>query len=132
MCQDLKILLIDDEPYWLETLSDIFKRWGLKLTVARNGVDAIRCFPEERFGLVITDFDMPGMNGIELTRNLRNLTTGIPVILMSGDDTIRTSRYAKEAGINAYISKSDNPDEIRKCIERVMNMSLTCCGSDKH
>lgn len=132
MSQNLKILLIDDEPYWLETLSDIFKRWGLELAVAQNGVDAIRCFSEEQFDLIITDFDMPGMNGIELTRSLRNLTTGIPVILMSGDDTIRASRYAKEAGINAYISKSDNPDEIRKCIEKVMKMSLTCCRSDEH
>lgn len=125
MSEKLKILLIDDESCWLEVLSDILKRWGFRVTAVGSASEAIRVFSEEKFELVITDFDMPGMNGVELTKNLRNLSTAIPVILMSGDEMIRTSYYAKQAGITAYIDKSNSLDRIRKCIESVVRRPIT-------
>lgn len=123
--EQLKILLVDDEPYWLETLSDILKRWGFGVKTVSSAFEAMKVFVEEEFGLVLTDFEMPQMNGVELTRSLRNLSATIPVILMSGDETAGASYYARQVGVNAYINKSSNPDEIRKCIESVLRKPLS-------
>ena len=121
MCAQIEILLIDDEASWLETLSDLLKRWGFSVKGVSNGVDAIRVFLEEYVGLVITDYEMPRMNGIELTRSLRNLSATVPIIMMSGDETETTAYYARQVGVDAHIHKSADPEEIRKCIETVLS-----------
>ena len=120
MCGQIEILLIDDDPYWLETLSDLLKRWGFAVKAVTNGVDAIRVFLDEKIRLVITDYEMPEMNGIELTRSLRNLSATIPIVMMSGDETDTTAYYARQVGVDAHVPKSADPEEIRRCIETVI------------
>jgi len=122
-----KILLVDDEPYWLEILSDILTRWGFRVKTASSASAALSVLLEEEFQLVITDFEMPWMNGLELTRRLKNLAAATPVILMSGDETVINSRDVRQMGPDAYVNKSIDPDEIRKCIDDVLHKPLSRC-----
>lgn len=125
MPEKLKVLLVDDDPSWLEALSDILKRCGLRVEKVSSAVEAVKVFSKEKFQLIITDFAMPQMNGVELAKILRTKSNGIPIILMSGDKTIRTSKCVVQAGVDICIDKSDNLEEVLKRIERLIHRSLS-------
>ncbi|KPJ49467.1 hypothetical protein AMJ40_05425 [candidate division TA06 bacterium DG_26] len=119
MACELNVLLVDDEPSWLESLSAVLGRCGVSVKMVQSAVEALRAFREEIFELIITDFEMPGMNGLELARELRSLCCTAPIILMTGDKDIRSSRSVTGAGITACIDKSENLDEMLRSIERL-------------
>ena len=80
-----RILVVDDE----EAILYVFERYlsvaGYGVTVAGNGVDAIRAAEAGPFDLLITDFRMPGMNGVEVIHALRRLQPGLPALVISGN-----------------------------------------------
>jgi CheY-like chemotaxis protein len=80
-----RILVVDDE----EAILYVFERYlsvaGYRVSVAGNGHDAVRAGEAESFDLLITDFRMPGMNGIEVIHALRNLQPGLPALVISGN-----------------------------------------------
>jgi CheY-like chemotaxis protein len=80
-----RILVVDDE----EAILYVFERYlsvaGYRVSVAGNGHDAVRAGEAEPFDLLITDFRMPGMNGIEVIHALRNVQPGLPALVISGN-----------------------------------------------
>ncbi len=79
------ILIIDDEKELLEVMSDILTIGGWKTTTFTSGLDAL-AFLEQKEGidLVLSDIKMPIINGIELTKKIKNVLPQIPIILMTG------------------------------------------------
>ena len=79
------ILVVDDE----EAITYVFERYlsiaGFRVSTANGGQEALRVFAAEPADLLITDFRMPGMNGIELIGRLRALSPGLPALLISAD-----------------------------------------------
>jgi two-component system chemotaxis response regulator CheY len=79
------ILVVDDE----EAITYVFERYlsiaGFRVSTANRGEDALRVFGAEPADLVITDFRMPGMNGVELIERLRTLAPGLPALLVSAN-----------------------------------------------
>lgn len=91
------ILLIDDDELVLESLAKLLESRGYRVEKARNGFEALEKAQSQEFSLVISDIRMPGMDGIELLKRLRDLHAGlkrppVPEILITG--------YADE---NAYL-----------------------------
>ena len=80
-----RILVVDDE----EAITYVFERYlsmaGYDVSVADNGSDAVRAGEERAFDLLITDFRMPGMNGVEVIHALRRLQPGLPALVISGN-----------------------------------------------
>ena len=68
----VRVLVADDDPVTLHLVSETVKRFGYDVVTATDGREAQRKFAESRFPLVITDWDMPGPDGIELCRQIRN------------------------------------------------------------
>jgi two-component system chemotaxis response regulator CheY len=79
------ILVVDDE----EAITYVFERYlsiaGYRVSTANSGADALRAFAADPADLVITDFRMPGMNGMELIAGLRALASGLPALLISAN-----------------------------------------------
>lgn len=121
MSYEPKVLVIDDEPYWLETLSDLFTRWHFRTKTAHSVSEAMRMFSEEEFDVVITDFEMPEMNGAELIENLRRVRGTTPMILMSCDDLAGEAAARTEQNIDAYVNKCGDPGNIRQCVESLVS-----------
>ncbi len=76
--------MVDDNGLGLVARKSVLEELGHRITIASTAEDALELFTRQRFDMVITDFKMPKMNGVELTAQLREVRSDIPVILISG------------------------------------------------
>jgi len=79
-----RVLLVDDNRDGLVARKAVLEELGLTVTTATNGEEALETFSKQRFDLLVTDFRMPKMSGIELIRKVRPVDPGLRVILLSG------------------------------------------------
>lgn len=83
----MKILIVDDDELAAEMISSILKLEGYDIQIVHNAVDAINVLAiNEHFGLVISDLHMPLMNGIDLFREIQQLSNPVPFVLLTGED----------------------------------------------
>jgi len=80
------ILIVDDNDMLLDTLTKAFEFFGLKVFKADNGLDGWALFKSEQIDTVLTDIQMPGLNGIELSHKIRSKSPEIKIALMTGHD----------------------------------------------
>ena len=111
------ILIVDDDEKVLEALKDILEVEGYTLRVARNGASALREVDSDPPDLMITDINMPDMEGIELMRKLAGRTHSIPVIAISGDPL--GSRFLKAARLLGAVDTLLKPFSIVDIREKV-------------
>jgi two-component system KDP operon response regulator KdpE len=111
----MQILVVDDEPQITRVLRTSLQSNGHEVTVAHDGTEALAQFLKAQPELVITDLAMPGMNGIELTREIRERSK-VPVIVLSvrGNDASKVE--ALDEGADDYITK---PFSIQELLARV-------------
>ena len=103
----IRVLIADDDEVLLETAKDTLSSIGVKADTARSGAEAIQMISDSAdYQVMILDWKMPDMDGIEVTRRLRKEAhNDIPVILISAYDYSDIESAAKEAGISGYICK---------------------------
>ncbi|MCS7314478.1 MAG: response regulator [Bryobacterales bacterium] len=94
-----QILLVDDNELGLAARKALLEEQGYAVTIASSGEAALELFRSQAFDLVITDFRMPGMNGIELIRQLRCQKRDVPIILLSG--------FVQPLGLNEQVTGAD-------------------------
>jgi len=85
-----EIMIVDDEIGMRSLLSDVLIGKGYNVTLAKDGEDSLRKLKKKRFDLLITDLNMPHVNGIELLREMKKNGRKEKVILMSGDSVDET------------------------------------------
>ena len=100
-----RILIVDDEPGIRQSLTGAFEDEGFTTDAASNGEEALRKLEETAFDLVLLDIWLPGIDGLETLRRLRERFEGIPVIMISGHATIATAVTATKLGAYDLISR---------------------------
>ncbi|HVT94965.1 MAG TPA: response regulator [Bryobacteraceae bacterium] len=100
-----RILLVDDNKAGLIARKSVLEELGHEITIASSPSDAVEHFGQLKFDIVVTDFKMPAMNGIELIRQLRGIHPAIPVILISGFSEA-LGLNEESTGANIVIQKS--------------------------
>ena len=102
-----QIMLVDDEPGVLALVSALLKRNGFGAITAANASAALKLLETVTPDLFILDIMMPGVNGIELCRQIRALAAGAdkPIVMLSARDDADTVNASYAAGANAYITK---------------------------
>lgn len=80
----LHVLIADDDDSIRGLLANILRTSDCSLDLVSNGIDAIRAFADRHYDLVLTDLEMPGLNGFELTAAIRQLNADVPVVLITG------------------------------------------------
>jgi CheY-like chemotaxis protein len=102
-----RILIVDDNAHGLSARKSVLEELGHRIVTASSGADALDEFCSTRFDLVVTDYRMPRMDGLELIAKLRKQTPGIPVVLVSGFvDALGLSE--SNTGADVVIQKSAN------------------------
>jgi DNA-binding NtrC family response regulator len=78
------ILFVDDHEVLARLSCEILEMQGYRAVSAFNGEDALKKFDQEEFDILVTDFRMEGMNGVELARKIHEKNPGVPVIIVTG------------------------------------------------
>ena len=104
---EARILLVDDNTNGLSARKSVLEELGHKIVTASSGAEALEQFSRHKIELVVTDYKMPRMDGIELIGRLRKLAPEVPVILISGFvDALGMSEHT--TGADVVIQKSNN------------------------
>ncbi len=118
----LKILLAEDVMVNAMIASNFLDRMGHAVTVAENGIEALKMLETGDFDLVLMDIEMPEMDGLEATRCIRGLAdsrnSSLPVIAMTAHALPEFRRQCMEAGMNDYITKPLEPAQLQKVLQR--------------
>jgi DNA-binding response OmpR family regulator len=107
------ILAVEDSRLVLNMLSTVLRAKGFEVLEAHNGCEALSILDDRQVDLVITDLIMPGMDGFELTREIRRRRAEtIPVLMQSTQTDDRVKMIGREAGVSAWIKKPFLPEEL--------------------
>jgi len=116
------ILLIDDEAIALSNLSHVLEREGYAVTACRDGESGLAAMQSTRFDLVLTDLRMPGIDGMDVLRHIRESTPDVPVIMITGHATLDSAVEAMKAGAHHYIAKPFRLDEAREVVRSALEL----------
>jgi DNA-binding NtrC family response regulator len=114
------VLIVDDDPKLRFTLSVILKRAGYSIACAENGENALRQIRTCKFCLICLDIRLPDISGLELLVYINQLTPGVPVVVLTADDSVDTTLHALRKGACGYLLKPLNPSQILACIDRLL------------
>jgi DNA-binding NtrC family response regulator len=119
-----RILVIDDELDMLMLLRMIIEdNTDFEVETTNNPSEALKLFSEKDYNLIISDLKMPGMDGIELFDELREIKPDIPVIIMTAYGSLETSEEAMKKGVADFITKPFRKDSILFTISRVLELA---------
>ncbi len=120
-----RILVVEDDEIMRELIVGYLDAVGfVKITTARDGLAAWRKFEEgEQFDLVICDWIMPGMDGLEVLKNIRDSRTAIPFILVTVRDTEEAVKRAIDRGVTAFLAKPFSAEQLINEVFRILEDS---------
>ena len=114
------VLVVDDEKNIRLTFSETMTQMGFDTRTASNGEEALTKMQGAEFDLVLLDLRMPGMDGIEVLRRIRERYPKVRVIMITAHGTVESAVEAMKLGAVDFIQKPCTPDEIRGLVGKVM------------
>lgn len=117
-----KVMIVDDCGTTRKLLSYIMKERGYKILTASNGLEALEVLATNPIDLVLTDLNMPQMDGVELVKNLRgnDVYKDLPVIMVTTEGGEVDRKTGLEAGVNTYLTKPISPQRLIYEIEKLI------------
>lgn len=115
--QGKHVLLVDDIEQNSEWLYDLLAGYGFDVSMAANGEDALACLAEQSVDLLISDQMMPGMDGWELLRQVRDGPRDLPVMLYSAVPPRRPENYPQDLAFDAVLLKPADSRELLACVK---------------
>ena len=115
--KSLRVLFIDDEPGLVAVAEMLLTHLGHDPVGCTDPVEALVCARREEFDLVITDFTMPGLTGMELRRALRAYRPALPVILSTAYGLLMEGATAESLGFQGYLPKPYGLKELAKVVQ---------------
>lgn len=116
------ILAVDDSASMRQMVTFALKNAGHEVVEAVDGVDALSAAKSNKVGLVITDVNMPNMDGIQLIKELRTLPDYkfIPILMLTTESSPEKKQEGKTAGATGWLVKPFNPDQLIATINKVL------------
>lgn len=110
------IMLVDDEEKFLDVLSDRLEARGLKVNTVTRGEDAIDEVEGKNFDAIIVDLAMPGIDGIETLRRIKEKRPDLEIIMLTGHGTVQSGVEAMKLGAEDFLEK---PVDINVLLEKI-------------
>ena len=117
-----RVLVVDDDALLREVLVEILNEAGLAVETASTGADAVAMLAHAAPDVILSDVAMPGMDGIELLKRVRERDLDVPVVLMTGGPTLASAVKAIEYGAFRYLSKPMEGGEVVSVVQRAARM----------
>jgi len=117
------ILVVDDELLIRDLLYDFFTGQGWDICVAEDGVNALEILNKRKIDLLLTDIRMPGMDGMELTSEVKQNFPDLPVVLMTAFPSVNTAVEALRKKVADYVIKPFNINQLYKTLKAKLQES---------
>ncbi len=118
MTEQARILVVDDDDLARMGVQRVLSREGYAVMEAASAEQALECLRQQRFELVITDLQMPGMDGFELLQALKQRGSQLPVLMLTGHGSMETVLQALRHGVNDFLTKPYQPEELLTIVAR--------------
>jgi signal transduction histidine kinase/CheY-like chemotaxis protein len=115
-----KVLLVEDVKFNVLVAKKIMERWDMIIEVAENGEIAVEKTQKTAYDIILMDLQMPIMDGITATKNIRKLGIQTPIIALTASVSNETQSEVIASGMNDYITKPFNPDDLFKAFARLL------------
>jgi two-component system, chemotaxis family, chemotaxis protein CheY len=117
-----RILAVDDSPSMRQLVKLALSSGGHEVDLATDGVEALEVAERQQFDVVITDVNMPNMDGIALVRELRRRTNYrfVPLLMLTTESTSERKQQGKEAGATGWLVKPFDPDRLLSIVSKVL------------
>jgi DNA-binding NtrC family response regulator len=116
-----KVLVVDDKELMRDSVAAILSRKGHTVVTAPDGRGALARIADKRPECVVTDLQMPGMNGLELLEEIRKIDAELPVVFMTAFGSVETAVDAMRKGAFDYVTKPFSGDELAISVERALD-----------
>lgn len=126
-----KILIVDDDPQFLDVLESILTEDGFDVARAGSGGEAIKAFDRDHYDLVVTDKRMPGGSGVELVRHIKDVRPSTPVIMVSAFGTGDDMSRPEEEGIFKFLRKPVRLPTLMGAVEEALSPEHGTDGNRK-
>jgi DNA-binding NtrC family response regulator len=113
----IRVLLIDDETVFVDNLAGILTRRGMQVQSVNDGLKALDLLTNELYDVLVLDLRMPGMDGVELLKAIRERDIHTPVIVLTGNMNIKQLTEALKEGVAEVVLKPCRIDTLISCIE---------------
>jgi two-component system, OmpR family, alkaline phosphatase synthesis response regulator PhoP len=114
-----KVLIVDDDAKTVDLVQLYLKRDGYKVITAYNGVDALKVFHDAKPDLIVLDLMIPGINGIEVCKKIRE-ESEVPIIMLTAKTTEEDRLLGLEIGADDYVTKPFSPRELAARVRAVL------------
>ena len=115
-----RLLIIDDEPIVGKRLQQAFGKLGLEVVTFINPLLGMEAMAKEPFDIVVTDFKMEGMDGIEVLRQARKINSRVRVIIITGYASQETAEAAIKEGVFDFLAKPFRLEELKLAVNRAL------------
>ncbi|MCK5695748.1 MAG: response regulator [Desulfobacula sp.] len=113
-----KVLLVDDEKEFLEIMSERMEARGMEVTTAESADQAMSILKKKSFDAIVMDFQMPGMDGIEALKTIKNKNPELQIILLTGYATVEKTVEAMKIGATDFLEKPANLEALTEKIKK--------------
>jgi len=117
-----KILVVDDDPVIAKSFARVLSAKGYAVITAATGEEALAKLEHEEYDAVFTDIKMPGMSGIEVTKQIKANQPWLPVVIITGVGSDKNQHEAAELGVSEFMHKPLTPEMIERSAELAVSM----------
>lgn len=130
MCTErsgIRLLMVDDEREFLESMERGLKRRGFEVTSVESGREALGLAESCSFDAVLLDVKMPGLDGVDVFRRLRERWPGLPVVLLTGHGNLEQAFETSREGVQEYLAKPCDVDTLARVLRDVVERTMPTC-----
>lgn len=124
------IILIDDNRAWLEALAEYFREHGVVVFTASDPRQGLELLEGHDVNVVISDFNLPFMDGLQVLRNVRRRASNVPVVLLTSEDESELERIVLAEGAGGFFSKMTEPGLLLRKLMQVI--AVLTAAQQKH
>lgn len=120
MTEAAKVLVVDDEEVVGRSFDRVLSEKGYSVSMAMDGEEALKKIGTNGYDLVFTDIKMPGMDGIEVARRVKEMNPWLPVVVVTGYGSMENEARAQEVGVSGFLRKPLSPEVIEWITQKTL------------